>query len=197
MKIQNKTLQLLLISIVFFSIFDESSSQRSKFDDAFIEPTGFEKFQSHAGTYLGITNKIDNNVTSPWSFGFNYRYKLPYLNESTAVGIFAEYIADTYGEFLLGGSMTLATKGGIRYTVAPGFAYLQTPYNIVKIRDANGNEIPFTSNDKINEFSFLLRLGISYPFYLDEFFVSPTLNTDFIMGRFFVSVGLNIGLGFE
>ena len=197
MKIHNKTLQLSLLLLLLFGCFDYCISQRSKFDDVDKEPSGFEKFQSHAGTYLGITNKIDNQISSPWSFGFNFRYKLPYLNEGTAVGIFAEYIADTYGEFLVGGSMTLATKGGIRYTVAPGFAYLQTPYNIVNIRDPDGNEIPLTSNEQINEFSFLLRLGVSYPIYLDEFFVSPTLNTDFIMGRFFVSVGLNIGLGFE
>ena len=137
----------------------------------------------------------EGGETNPFG-GINYEYKFYHTNPELGIGLFAEAVFRDETESVFGLPLFIHPYKGFKFFFAPSM--ISSNVKSVDEPDDSQDEPLGDSNlnnntvDSDNE--FFIRVGVSYDFYLNNFFISPSIVLDQIGAHSFAVYGVNFGI---
>ena len=123
--------------------------------------------RTHVAVFAGNT-QLEGH--SAFTFGADFEYRLPFLNDRIGVGALAEAVLGDHTATIVGGVFYVHPVGNFKVLFAPS--------------------AEFTEGHR----EFLFRSGVGYDFYVGQVSVTPAASLDFIGGHVAQVYGVALGI---
>ena len=137
-------------------------------EEMHVEDHGHEYHKHHVAVFLGNTHDYHSEDT--FTVGVDYEYR---FSQYVGLGALVDFAGTKFDITVLGGGLFFH------------------PWNDLRVLAAGGNE-HHSGDDE-----FLVRLGVMYDFFINDWSVSPTVNVDLLeSGHENWIYGIALGRGF-